>query len=401
MAKRKRLTESFIDRARIGWHGDGRGGHGLRLRVHRTTSGHVTRRFYQQLRLGSKVSHIPLGWWPAVSLQEARIRALENAVAVARGKDPRDGSKLASAPSAALPVEAPAGPTFREAVEAVIEVAREGWRRPGPTEAKWRRSVKGLRLASRPVGEIEAADILRAITPVWKRYPTKARVTLQIVSRVCRWAVAAGYRKDDPVPAVRAALPRNGKRAKHFKAAPVAGVREALAKIRAAKTRGPARLALEFVILTASRSREVLGATWGEIDLEARVWTVPADRMKSGREHRVPLSAAALAILERVGPGAPDAPIFPNERGAAMHRNTVNKLIERAGLKGRATVHGFRSTFRDWCGEQGIDRTLAELSLAHRLGDATEQAYSRADLLERRRVEVMEPWGLHVTGYSG
>ena len=290
------------------------------------------------------------------------------------------------------------GPTFAEAAERVIELARPGWRTEGP-EKTWRRCLAVLPFAATPVADVQARDILRAVEGVWTRQPAKARNILGIVRKVLLWSVAAGHRRDDPTPAVRAGLPRQNGKTEHHKALDVADVPAAVERIAAANTGLQALgLAIRFAILTAARQNEVFGATWREIDMHGRVWSVPAARMKSGREHRVPLSAAALDVLRQLGPGHyPDALIFQGRKGQRLGRRSLANLIARAGLKGKATVHGFRSSFRDFCGEQGIDRTLAELSLAHRIGDATEQAYARSDLLARRR-EVMAAWADYVTG---
>ena len=395
MTRQKRLTESFVRRVRRpGVYGDGRGGHGLQLRVYQTSAGHLTRRWRQQLRIKGRVTQVGLGWWPAGSLADARIAALHNAVAVSRGEDPRNPTEATTgrvAASVAVPVEA-VGPTFAEAAERVIELSRPGWRTEGP-EKTWKRCLAVLPFAAMPVADVQAGDILRAVEDVWTRQPAKARNILGIVSKVLRWAVAAGHRTDDPTAAVRAGLPKQNGKVEHHRAVAVADVPAAVERIAAANTGHRALgLAIRFAILTAARQNEVFGATWREIDMHGRVWTVPAARMKSGREHRVPLSAAALQVLRQLGPGQPDALIFPGRKGQRLGRRSLANLMARAGLKGKATVHGFRSSFRDWCGEQGIDRTLAELSLAHRFGDATEQAYARADLLERRR-EVMDAWG--------
>ena len=210
----------------------------------------------------------------------------------------------------------------------------------------------------------------------------------------------ASDRRPDAAGAGRVLPKQNGK-VEHHKAVAVADVPAVVECIAAANTGHKALgLAIRFAILTAARQNEVFGATWREVDMHDRVWTVPAERMKGGREHRVPLSGAALDVLRQLGPGRPGALIFAGRKGQRLGRRSLANLIARAGLKGKATVHGFRSSFRDFCGEQGIDRTLAELSLAHRIGDATEQAYARADLLERRR-SVMEPWGNYVAGAGG
>lgn len=395
MAKRpKRLTEGYIaGQDTPGVYGDGRGGHGLQLRVRRTTAGHVTKRWRQQIRIAGKVTHVGLGWWPAVKLAEARVAAMANVVAVYNGEDPRSRVRAVSARPVAAPV-APVGPTFQEAAEKVIALNRAGWR-TARTEEKWRSEVAACPFRVRPVGAVTSGDILTAIAPVWTEFPSRGKLRLQVVRAVLRWAVAAGLRTDDPTLAVRAGLPKQKGKVTHYRAVEPARVGEAVRKIRRAPTRQQTRLALEFLILTAARPGEVAGATWGEFDLAAGCWRIPGSRMKSGREHRVPLSRAAVSVLSRAAPGAPGALVFPSATGKPIGGSSWKDALRRAGVVG--TAHGFRSTFRDWAGETGIDRTLAELCLAHRIGDATEQAYARSDLLARRR-QVMERWGRHVDG---
>ena len=214
-----------------------------------------------------------------------------------------------------------------------------------------------------------------------------------------KWAVAEGHRLDNPAgDAIGAALPRNGVHRKHHRALPYAEVAAALKTIRQSPAWPSTRLALEFVAVTAARSGEVRAMTWSEVDEEAAVWTVPAERMKAGREHRVPLSRAALAVLEAVRPlsdGAPDSLVFPSQRGRALSDMTLSKAMKDRGID--AVPHGFRSSFRDWCGDSGVAREVAEACLAHVVRDQTEAAYARTDYLDRRRA-VMERWAEYVAG---
>ena len=206
-----------------------------------------------------------------------------------------------------------------------------------------------------------------------------------------RWAITKGYRTDDPASkAVTAALPKHNGPQNHLAALPHAEVAAALREIRESRSWLGIRLLVEFTVLTAARSGEARLTTWAEVDVEAAVWTVPAARMKAGREHRVPLSADALAVLDQARAlNGRDGLLFPSSRGGQIHRATPSGVLR--DLRIPATVHGFRSSFRDWCGETGVPREVAEHCLAH-VVQGVEGAYQRSDLLERRR-PVMEDWG--------
>ena len=193
--------------------------------------------------------------------------------------------------------------------------------------------------------------------------------------------------------ALRSNLPAQPK-GQHHKAIPHTAVADAIRAVRDTSSTGAAKLAFEFMVLTAARKVEVIEARWDEIDMEARTWTVPASRMKAGRAHRVPLSTGAMAILKRVKamPGRSRL-VFPSSRGRTLDCKTINAMLAKAGVD--ASPHGFRSSFRDWCSETGKARELAEAALAHVVRDATEAAYARSDLLERRR-PLMEDWAQYI-----
>ena len=207
-----------------------------------------------------------------------------------------------------------------------------------------------------------------------------------------RWAIAEGHRSDNPAgDAVVAALPKQNGGKKHHRALPHRQVGDAVGRVRDASGVYPTvRLAFEFLVLTAARSAEVRGAVWSEVDLEAATWVIPAGRMKAAREHRVPLSGGAIEVLAEARKYSDDSGwVFPAEVGGEIPSWVLTKLPIRLGLGG--TLHGMRSSFRDWCGETGAAREVAESCLAHRIGSAAEQAYARSDLLERRR-QLMEAW---------
>ena len=284
---------------------------------------------------------------------------------------------------------------FSEAGETVIAVHRPSWRPGGGTEADWRRTMgvyAAPRLGQMQVDRITSADVMAVLQPIWHEKAVTARRVRQRIGAVMRWAIVQGHRADNPAgDAITAALPRNARQPRHFKAVPHREVAKALAKVRGSTGAAGIRLSLEFIVLTAARSGEVRGALWEEIDFEEAVWRVPGFRTKTGRSHRVPLSGRALEVLEEAREAGETDPIFravPRRR-RPMAEGVWRDLLERLGID--ATVHGFRSSFRDWCGETGVPREVAEACLAHAIRNHVEAAYARSDLLERRR-QVMEAW---------
>lgn len=217
-----------------------------------------------------------------------------------------------------------------------------------------------------------------------------------------KWAVAHGYRFDNPAgDAIAQALPRNDGKRRHHRAIPHQEVRAAVEAVRASGAFMATKLAFEFLVLTAARSGEDRGATIDEVDAEARMWTIPGSRMKAGREHRVPLTDRALEIVREARRLRDDSGLVfsSNRRGKPLSDMTLTKLLKDLGIN--ATVHGFRSSFRDWCGEcANVPREIAEAALAHAVGNQTESAYARSDLFERRRV-LMESWSRYLGNGTG
>ena len=215
-----------------------------------------------------------------------------------------------------------------------------------------------------------------------------------MMSNVFKLAVANGYRYDDPAQSVAALLPRQTSRVRHHAAVDHGRIGFVVKTIRQCDGPATAKLCLEWVIHTACRSGEARSARWSEIDWSGRIWTIPADRNKTGQELRVPLTTSCIHLLDRARPLADGSElIFPSIRGKVMTDSRLSALMRDNDIDG--TVHGFRSTFRDWCGEAGQPREIAELCLGHSFGNAVEQAYARSDLLARRR-QVMEKWSKHV-----
>lgn len=373
----KRLTMKQIHAiATPGTYSDGPRAFGLFLRVQASPASPdgVRMTWAQRVRIGGRVTNLGLGSWPKVTLAAARLAALENARRVHRGEDPR----------------APTLPTFRDVAREVIKVHRKSWTAT-ITENHWKSSLRQNvypKIGQKRVDKITTADVLAVLRPIWSDKPALAAKVRQRVGAVMKYALAKGYRKDNPAgDAIEAALPNRSRPVEHQKAVPHQAVRAAVQAMR--NGGGSIALAAEFVVLTASRSNEVFGAQWAEIDGD--VWTIPAMRAKTRQPHQVPLSRAALAVLEqaRAATGAKGL-CFPAPRsGKPLERSTVWQHLRRNKIPG--TVHGFRSSFRDWCAETGVAREVAEASLAH-VVKGVEGAYLRSTLLERRR-PIMERWG--------
>jgi len=252
------------------------------------------------------------------------------------------------------------------------------------------------RLGQKGVDEITTSDVMAVLLPIWTSKAETARRVRQRIGTVMKWAVAKGYRPDNPAGgAIGAALPKNSGTRKHFRALPHSEVGPALDTVRASSAWVISKLAFEFLVLTAARSGEVRGARWEEMDFESATWTVPAERMKAARKHRIPISARALEVLRRAeelsdGTGL----VFPSPTGRILSPSTLSKLLRELGVQ--AVPHGFRTSFRIWCGDTGVAREVAEAALAHVIRDKVEAAYARGTLFARRR-KVMEDWARYIT----
>ena len=372
---KRKLTDAFVRSVhRAGKYGDE---HGLILRVRPTGSKY----WIWRGTVGGRRVDLGLGAYPYTTLREARERAFECRKASKAGLDPRVRNRRC--------------PTFAEAVEKVIAMHRPSWRPGGESEGDWRRTLGTYavpRLGQMQVDRITSADVMAVLQPIWSVKAVTAGRVRQRIGAVMRWAIAQGYRADNPAgDAITAALPRNGRQPRHFKALAHGDVAKALATVRGSTAGDGVRLSFEFILLTAARSGEVRGALWEEIDEEAGVWRVPGSRTKTGREHRVPLSRRALQVLEEAREALGGDPIFRavRNRRRRLATGTWRALLRRLSIE--TTMHGFRSSFRDWCGETGVPREVAEACLAHAIRNQAEAAYARSDLLERRR-EVMEAW---------
>lgn len=379
------LTARFVASVKEpGSYGDG-GGLGLTLRVE--ASG---RRYWlQRLTVAGRRRDIGLGNAALVTLAQAREAARENARITRSGGDPL-----------ALRREAAAIPTFEKAARDLHAAHLPTW-----TARHAHDFIASLeahafpRLGRMRVDHIGPADVLAVLSPIWTKIPATAQRIHQRISLVMRHAVAQGWRKDDPAAAIAEALPKPSRRQERRVALPHSEVGAALRAIQECDALPAIRRVLELIILTAVRSNEARGAAWGEFDLDAALWIIPAERMKARVEHVVPLCARAVEILRdaraEVG-GAPDPAtlVFPGaRRGRPVNDSTISGRLKALGFA--ADVHGFRSSFRDWAAEKtNFPREVVELARAHRIGNAVEQAYARSTLLEKRR-RLMEAWGAY------
>ena len=384
MERPKRLSATFCKTINTpGRYGEKRGGNGLSLLVRQSANGGVTKSWTQRLRLNGQPIDLGLGRYPVVPLADARALAFENARAVADGADPRVKPQLA--------------PTFAQASEQAVEVLRAGWKNERTEKIMRERLAKYVlpHIGQRQINAITPADVLDFLVPLTIETPATGVKVKSVLNQVFKWAIAQGHRTDNPADAsINQALPKLTSR-KHYKALAHSQVGTALQIVRESTAWPGTKLAFEFLVLTATRSGEVRNADWSEIDLDARTWTIPASRMKAGREHRIPLSDAALDVLEAARVLSDDEGLlFPSLRGKPMTDSTMSKMLRENGIE--ANPHGFRSSFRDWCAEQNIDRQVAEAALAHAVGNATEAAYLRSDMFELRR-RAMVDWGAYVS----
>ena len=363
-----------------GRYGDG---DGLYLRIARGGS----KQWVQRVTIRGRRRDIGLGGFPVVSLARARERAFANRVAISEGRDPLAEKGRASAP------------TFREAAGKTFDANRGRWRSQ-KTAATWTQQLERHAfkvIGDLPVDQIGREQVLRVLTPLWSKSPEGARKLRSRVRATLAWCQAHGYVEHNVAgEGIDAALPAMPSVAAHYRSLHFGDVGKALETVDASKASLMVKACLRFVALTACRSGEARGATWAEIDTDAREWRIPADRIKAGVEHRVPLSDEALAVLERVRP-LPDASglVFPSPRGREFSNMTLSKALRAAGID--AVPHGFRSSFRTWASERtNADHAVMELSLAHAVGSSVERAYARSDLFEKRR-RLMDQWAAFLT----
>ncbi len=321
-----------------------------------------------------------------MSLVEARNRAFELRRLAREGKDPVSAQRAART----------SVPTFKDAAKTVHRQRINGWSN-GKHRTQWINTLRDHAfpfIGNKPVSEISTADVLTVLTPIWLTKHETAKRVRQRIRAVLEWAAVAGYREGvNPVDTVTSALPRPPRQERHHEAVPYEDVPRFIQTIRQSPSSEVVRLAFEFLILTAARTGEVIGARWSEIDIKNDIWIIPVTRMRKGipREHRVPLTPRCLEVLQCARDLYPNGElIFPGRRGKPISNMAMAMLMRRLGRS--ETVHGFRSSFRDWAAETtNHPREVCEAALAHLVESKVERAYRRTDLFEKRR-QLMEAW---------
>jgi integrase len=347
--------------------------------------------------MAGKRREMGLGPYPAVSLATARKSAAESRSLVKAGQDPiaaRDAER------ARQRLEEARGITFDKAVELFLVGNEVGWKNQ-KHRLEWRTSLRVYAtpvIGTLPVGSIDTSHVTKVLDPIWHEKTETASRLRGRIERVLDWARVRGYRAAGENPArwrghLEETYPARGKvrPVEHHAAVTI----DAMPKLygRLTEADDVASLALRFIILTASRAGEAVGATWPEVDLDEGVWTIPGSRMKAGRIHRVPLSREAVTILQKLTKLRTGAHVFPGLRvsSRALSVRAILRALREAG-EPKATVHGFRSTFRDWAAERtNVPRDVAEMALAHAIGNRTEAAYRRGELMTKRAA-LMDQW---------
>lgn len=391
----KRLSDLKVKAAKPGMHPDG---DGLYLQVTAGRDGKPRKSWLYRFALNGRERQMGLGPLSSTCLADVRQLAADARKLVKAGKDPidaRDAQRAANRLAGEL--ERAKGITFDQCRDAYFAAHRSGWR-SAKYAAGWKRTLEQFVspvFGNLAVHAVDTAAIAKALDPIWTDKRVTAASVRARIEAVLDWATARKYRTgENPArwkghlknlyPAVK-----KGRRVAHYAAMPYAEIAEFMMRLRADGSM--AARGLEFLILTGGRKGEVLGAPWDEIDLEAKVWAIPAGRMKGNRPHRVPLSAPAIAVLGEAAKLRENVWIFPGDKSQRVSKNLFADMMARLG-RDDVTVHGFRSTFRDWAAEcTNFPREICEAALAHLVGDETERAYQRGDLFEKR-CKLMEAW---------
>jgi integrase len=373
-----KLSARKVETAGVGRHGDGRG---LFLYVKPT----LARSWVLRYQVQGRRHDLGLGAYPDVTLAMARQKATDARRLILDGDDPIAKRRQAQPK------------TFKDAALELIESKRSGWKN-AKHAAQWTSTLEAYvfpTLGPMQVTKIATADVVGALKPIWSQKPETANRVRQRIEAVLDYASALGIREGDNPARWRGHLdnllpkPTKVRAVQHHPALPHADISDFMDALSTRK--GVSARALTFTILTAARSGETRGMTWAEVDLEGRVWTIPAQRMKAGKEHRVPLTQTVIAQL---GPRGPDTElVFGSETkaGKPISDMSMTALLRRMEYD-NITVHGFRSTFRDWAGETtSFPREVIEAALAHGIKNKAEAAYARSDLFDKRR-DLMEAW---------
>ena len=378
-----------------------RDGHGLYLRT--TTNG--VKGWIFRYQIDGRRRDMGLGSLDDVSLAEARDRIPELRRLVRQGIDPIDDRRVKRGIAKAAAAHAL---TFGDCAEHYVASHRASWKNATHRQ-QWESTLSTYVdpvIGGLPVQTIDTAFVMQVVEPLWAAKPETASRVRGRIEVILDWAATRGYRQGENPARWRGhlenLLPRKSKiwRVKHHAALPYAEIANFMAELR--EQDGIAARALEFAILTAGRTGEVLGAVWSEINFAERLWVIPGERMKAGREHRVPLSGRAVEILEEMAKICVGDYVFPGARNGKPLSNMALLMTLRRIGRGALTVHGFRSSFSDWCAEQtNFPAEVREMALAHAVGDKVEAAYRRGDLFQKRR-QVMDAWATFIElGDSG
>jgi len=368
---------------------------GLYLQI----TGSGARSWILRATIGRKRRDMGLGGFPGVTLAGAKEKAREARAKIDQGIDPILERERALS---ALRAEQAKSMTFEAACLALIDAKSDEWRN-AKHRAQWSASLEAYAyplIGKLQVGDIGQAHVLNVLQPIWKDKTETANRLRGRIEQVLDWARVRGFREGENPARWRGHLdkllpaPTKIARVVHHRALAIDAMPGFMADLHQRKGISPR--ALEFLVLTAARSGEVRGATWTEIDMDAAVWTVPAERMKAHKEHRVPLSPQALALLSDLPRIEGNELVFPAPRGGVLSDMTLTAVMRRMELD--AVPHGMRSTFRDWAAERtNYPREVAEMALAHTIGNAVEAAYRRGDLFAKR-AEMMGAWSLFCLG---
>ena len=397
MVRAKGLTSVAISKIKKrGFHRDG-ATRGLYLQISADTSGGLTKSWVYRFvsPLTGKPRWMGLGPSDAIGLAKARELARAARETQKLGGDPIEARREQRM---AAKLEAAKRISFGKCAEDYIATHKSGWKNEKHV-AQWRATFEGKNAATAkinnlPVAAIDTVLVLSVLKPIWKTKPETASRIRGRIERVLAWATVSQYRQGENPARWRGhlaeMLPAKTKiyKVKHHKALPYADIPAFMQSLR--ERDGVSARALEFTILSATRTNESIGALWSEVDLKDNTWTIPSERMKSKRPHRVPLSDRAAAILKAI-PREGEF-VFPGGKANQPLSNMAMLELTRGMIGNGYTVHGFRSSFRDWCKEQtNFPREIAELALAHVVADKSEAAYSRGDALDKRR-QLMAAW---------
>lgn len=363
-------------------------GNGLYLVVDPTGA----KRWVLRVVVKGKRRDIGLGGVSTVSLADARVEAMR-----LRGMARKGGDPLAERRK-----EKKVIPTFQEAAETVHRAHEKSWKNAKHRD-QWINTLREYvfpHFGEKLVSEVDTAEVLSALNPIWLAKPETARRVRQRIKAVLDWAKAARHRSgDNPATDIHKVLPKQPRQHEHHAALPYSQVPAFIRKLHKSDCTESAKLAFEFMILTAARTGEVVQAKWSEIDLQAKTWTIPAARMKAHKEHRVPLSPRCVEILKAARQLSDGDYVFPGRRKGHLSNMAFLMTLRRMGLD--VTAHGFRSSFRDWAAERtNFPREVAEAALAHVVEDKVEAAYRRTDLFDRRR-QLMTTWAAFATSAKG